>query len=91
VTYARVGTAPSIPDHALGYEFDWGFDWKLLEGYRLNGIFGIWQPGKWFNYACVDKSVTNWDNQTAGENWGVNPDRSISPVFAGEIKFVGEF
>ena len=91
VTYARVGTAPSIPDNALGYEFDWGFDWKLLEGYRLNGVFGFWQPGKWFNYACVDKSVANWNTQAAAQNWGVNPDRNIDPVLAAEIRFVGEF
>jgi hypothetical protein len=83
--------APSIPDNALGYEFDWGFDWKLLEGYRLHGIFGIWQPGKWFNYACIDKSISNWNVPVAGNNWGINPDRNIDPVFAAEIKFVGEF
>ena len=84
-------TAPSIPDSSLGYEFDWGFDWKLLEGYTLNGVFGVWQPGGWFKYACVDKSVTGWNNQTAANNWGVNPGREISPVFAAEVRLVGEF
>ncbi len=55
-----LGANPAIPDGNLGYELDWGFGWKLLEHYTLSATFGLWQPGKWFRYACVDRSVNNW-------------------------------
>ena len=64
VEYIRQGTydspAPAIPDSNLGYEFDAGFGWKLLEGYTLNGTFGFFQPGNWFKFACVDRSNPGW-------------------------------
>ncbi len=82
---------PAIPDPDLGYEFDWGFDWQLLEGYTVSGAFGIWKPGKWFNYACVDRSNTGWKAPGGGNNWGVNPGREITPVFSMEIAVSGEF
>ncbi len=53
---------PTIPDGALGYEIDAGFDWKLLEGLTARCTMGYWVPGKWFSYACVDKSQANWGN-----------------------------
>lgn len=91
----RVG-APNIPDTGLGYEFDAGFTWRLLEGLTLNTTFAYWQPGDWFKWACVDKNVPNWG--TAGVlgstnplDWGVNPDRGISPIYGMEIVLKGEF
>ena len=44
---------PTIPDGALGYEIDAGFDWKLLEGLTARCTMGYWVPGKWFRYACA--------------------------------------
>lgn len=93
----RVG-APNIPDTGLGYEFDAGFTWKLLEGLTLNGTFAYWQPGDWFKWACRDKNVPNWGvttAQTTGStnpaDWGINPDRAISAIYGMEITLKGEF
>jgi len=86
--------APSIPDPSLGYEVGTGFDWKLLENFVVNFTFSYWQPGKWFSYACVDKSLPNWDLPTGGLPgvlWGVNPGRSIDPIYGIEFKINGTF
>ena len=62
--------SPTIPDKDLGYEIDAGVDWKLLEGWTLGVLVGRWQPGKWFSYACVDKSVPGWSD--IGSNFAAN-------------------
>ncbi len=41
-----VAGSPNIPDNALGYEIDTGFEWKLLEGWSANVVVGYWQSGK---------------------------------------------
>ncbi len=84
---------PTIPDGALGYEFDAGFDWKLLEGFTAKCTFGYWVPGKWFSYACADKSVPNWGSysSTAAVNFGTIPGKTIDPVFGTEFKLEGSF
>ncbi len=48
---------PNIPDNNLGYELTTGIDWKLLEGLTMNMRAAFWQPGEWFKFACLDKSV----------------------------------
>ncbi|HMK33513.1 MAG TPA: hypothetical protein VK463_00500 [Desulfomonilaceae bacterium] len=89
--------APNIPDTNLGYEVDAGFDWKLLEGFLVNATFAYWQPGNWYKWACVDKSVPNWaigQNAANGgtpANWGINPNRAIDPIWGMELKIAGEF
>jgi hypothetical protein len=83
--------APSIPDQNLGWEVDLGLDWRLLEGFRVEALAAYWQPGKWFNYACVDLGVANWNVPTAANTWGVNPSRTIDPVVGGYVALVGEF
>ena len=83
--------SPSIPDSSLGYEFDWGFAWKLMEKYTLNATFGVWKPGGWFSYACIDRSVANWKSPDSSNNFGVRPGKSIDPVFAMEIKLEVEY
>ena len=84
---------PTIPDGALGYEIDAGFDWKLLEGLTARCTFGYWLPGNWFSYACADKSVPNWGSYTlnAGGAWGTIPGKTIDPVFGMEFKVEGNF
>ena len=77
--------APAIPDKDLGWEFNAGIVWKLLENWRLYARGAYWQPGKWFNYACVDKSVPNWDNPSSTNNFGTNPNRVIAPIFGFEL------
>ncbi|HTY25692.1 MAG TPA: hypothetical protein VMC85_21360, partial [Desulfomonilaceae bacterium] len=86
-----VAGAPTIPDNNLGWEVDTGFDWKLLEGLTLNATFGWWQPGKWFNFACISKNVPAWSTQTAANNFGTDPSRSIDAIFGMEMKIVGSF
>jgi len=86
-----VAGAPTIPDNNLGWEVDAGIDWKLLEGFTLNATFAYWQPGRWFNFACIDKSVAGWNVQVLGNNFGANPDRSIDGIFAVDFKVVGDF
>jgi hypothetical protein len=85
--------APNIPDPNLGYEIGAGMDWKLLENFTINLSGSYWQPGKWFSYACVDKTLPNWDRPEGGANfgWGVWPDRTISPLWGLELKIVGDF
>jgi hypothetical protein len=82
--------APSIPDNNLGWEINAGVDWKLLEHWTVRVLAGYWQPGRWFNYACVDKTVQNWNTETTYP-FGVNPDRMIDPVLGFKAKFVVEF
>jgi hypothetical protein len=84
VLYRQTGTfpnpAPSIPDDSLGWEVNVGVDWNLLESWQLSMAAGYWKPGKWFNYACRDKSVAGWDTPVAGNFWGTNPGRDIAPI-----------
>jgi len=90
LTYAAQNGAPSVPDTNLGWEVDFGVDWKLLENFTLYTTFGYWRPGKWFNFACVDKAVPGWATAVA-PTWGISPDRAIDPVWALEMKVAAEF
>lgn len=72
---------PSIPDTDLGWEVNAGFDWNLLETWVLSVSTGYWKPGRWFNYACIDRSVVGWDTPDFSNLWGTNPNRKIAPVF----------
>jgi hypothetical protein len=87
----RYAASPNIPDTALGYELNAGFDWKLLEGWTAGMVVGYWQPGKWFNYACVDRSVPGWEIGAAGNNFGARPNRKIDPIMGGEFSLVFDF
>ena len=84
VNFGERGTfsdpAPSIPYNDLGWELNLGIAWKLLENWELSLRAAYWQPGKWFNFACIDKSVSDWDNPSSLNNWGINPNRIIAPV-----------
>ena len=79
----RYPASPNIPDKALGYEIDAGFDWKLLEGWTASLLIAYWQPGKWFNYACIDRSVPGWETGVPGNFFGTRPDRRIDPILGG--------
>jgi hypothetical protein len=72
---------PTVPDTSLGWEAGLGLDWQILDGWNVSGNAAYWQPGRWFNYACVDRSVENWIIPSPTNNWGVNPDRVIEPIF----------
>lgn len=89
--FNRHPNSPNIPDTALGYEIDAGFDWKLLEGLIASVLVAYWQPGKWFNYACIDRSVPGWQAGTAGNFFGTRPDRTIDPVIGGQFCLIFGF
>ena len=84
-------TSPNIPDRALGWEIDAGFDWKLLEGFTASFLAAYWTPGKWFNYACIDRSVPGWNVPGPGNFWGTRPDKKIDPVFGAQFSAVLSF
>lgn len=83
--------APTIPDNNLGWEIDAGLDWQLLDKWTLKFIAAYWHPGKWFNYACIDKAVPNWDIPSSGNRYGINPDRAIDPILGMKVKLIVEF
>jgi hypothetical protein len=87
VQFAINGAAgsPNIPDRSLGYEIDGGFDWQLLDGWTVGLLVGYWQPGKWFNYACIDRSVPGWNVPGPGNFWGTRPDKKIDPILGGQF------
>jgi hypothetical protein len=84
---------PNVPDNYLGWELDAGFDWKLLEGLTMKGLFAYWQPGDWFKWAYVDHSDTT--PITLGDQTGVplyvNPNRTIDPIIGFKGSMVMEF
>jgi hypothetical protein len=88
---AYIPGTPNILERDLGYEIGAGFDWKLLEGLALHANFAYWQPGGWFKFACVDRTQPGWDVPVAGNNYGINPNRAIDPVFGSYISLETEF
>jgi hypothetical protein len=82
---------PAIPNNNLGWEASIGVRWRLLEGWDTAFRFSYWKPGKWFNYACVDRGVPNWDNPSPGNNWGTNPNRDIDPIMGFELSLGGTY
>ncbi|MCL4552424.1 MAG: hypothetical protein M1305_02555, partial [Candidatus Marsarchaeota archaeon] len=83
--FNRYPASPNIPDRSLGYEIDAGLDWKLLEGCTAGVLVAYWQPGKWFSYACIDRSVPGWESGTTANSFGTQPGRTIDPVLGGQF------
>ena len=82
--------APSIPDTSLGYEIDLGLGWKLLENWKVEVVGSRWQPGRWFSYACIDKSTT-WRTPNQFNNYGTNPGKTIDPIMALRVDLTSNF
>jgi len=80
---AQIAPIPNVPDNYLGWEWDLGLNWKLLEGFTFNGLAAYWQPGDWFKWAYVDYSNTNTITLTGigGGAYPVNPTRPIDGIF----------
>lgn len=76
---------PAIPDDDLGWEVTAGFDWTLLDGLQFGATFAYWQPGKWFNYACISRENPGWTAPAAGNLYGTVPNRTIDPVMALQV------
>jgi len=83
--------SPAIPDNDLGWELTAGCTWQLLERFVAGLRVAYWVPGKWFNYACIDRSVSNWDSPGPANHWGINPDREIDPVLGMEFRLSASF
>jgi hypothetical protein len=88
-TPANAGV-PNVPDTYLGWEWDIGVDWKLLEGMTFSALFAYWQPGDWFKWAYVDQTglgifVPGFTTVT------INPTRSIDPLIAFKGSMIVEF
>jgi hypothetical protein len=89
--FNRYPASPNIPDTSLGYEVDVGMNWKFLEGWTVSVVLGFWQPGRWFNYACIDRSIPAWEAGAAGNFFGTRPDKTIDPVTGGQCTITFEF
>lgn len=84
--------SPAIPDDNLGWEVGTGVYWKWLEGLTLYSRVAYWQPGAWYNFACVSKSNPLWLNPaTDVVLWGTNPNRNIDPIVGGYAMMALEF
>ncbi|MFH1112984.1 MAG: hypothetical protein V1792_03600 [Pseudomonadota bacterium] len=83
--------SPAIPEGDLGWEFTAGITWKLLEEFLVSVRMAYWNPGRWFNYACIDRAVPSWDIPAAANNWGINPNRDIDSLLGLEIRLSGSF
>lgn len=91
IDFDKDRNTPSIPDTSLGYEIDLGISWKLLENWTVDLIASRWQPGYWFKYACIDKSVAAWRSPTTSNNFGTNPSRSIDPIWGLRVDLTSSF
>ncbi len=86
-----VRPVPTIPDNDLGWELGLGAQWELLQGWQLSITGAYWQPGKWFKYACIDRSVEDWSDGGADVSWGINPNRTIDPIVGMEFTVKAAF
>lgn len=90
---AQYPGAPAIDSTDLGWEADAGFQWELLDRYKLKALIAYWAPGGWFKGACIDRSVQNWNVQTMTNYqannptspYGVRIDRTIDPIIGGQV------
>lgn len=75
--------APNIPDDSLGWEATAGLDWKLLEGLTVGMRGAYWEVGNWFKYACVDKSLANFQYNPVSGFTGAVVANLLSPYIGG--------
>ena len=87
----RYPASPNIPDGSLGWEIMGRIDWELLQQWLLTVTVAYWQPGAWFSYACIDRSVPGWETGTAANLYGTRPMRTIDPVIGGEFMLRFDF
>jgi hypothetical protein len=85
--------ALAIDSLDLGWEAGIGFDWELLDRYKLKVLVAYWAPGAWFKGACIDRSVQGWNQQTLTNYQAANPtspygtrmDRTIDPIIGSQV------
>jgi hypothetical protein len=97
---AAPSTRQAVPHSArdIGWELDFGHDWKLLEGLTWSTTFALWKPGNWWAYAYPNTAniyralnggavIGNTNQARATFNLG----RDIDPLFAAETKLLINF
>jgi hypothetical protein len=100
--HIRVAVPESAND--IGWELDFGHDWKILEGLTWSTTFALWKPGNWwahafpntaFIYRQLNGGSIPASTDTAPNNQGTNAvyniGRDIDPLFAAETKLLINF
>jgi hypothetical protein len=90
-----VNVVPNVPEDALGWEGNAGCSWKLLENMTFSFLYSYWQPGKWFNWAYRDMTVSNPSSFQQGNpntvSGLVNPWRTIDPIMGIQASLLVDF
>ena len=72
--YAMPGSGgamnPYVDSCALGWEADFGVDWKLLENMTVSSRYAYWQPGTWFDQAYQVVGLTAGGAAATGAPYG---------------------
>lgn len=88
------GVLPNVPTTDLGWEVNLGLTWKLLEGLTFEFLFAFWQPGKWFNWAYRDMTLSNPPQPLPDDPppyGSLKPGRRIDPLIAVQTSLRAEF
>jgi hypothetical protein len=82
-----------VPDHArgIGWEVDFGVDWKLLEHLIWSAEFAYWKPGNWWAYAYPNTAAIYRNNGlaaiVANQAWAtIGAGRDIDPLLSMETR-----
>lgn len=92
----------AVPDSAreMGWEFDLGLNWKLLENLTWDTTFACWKPGNWWSHAFPNTAalyllgiVPNANPDTpAGEAAAtIGIRRAIDPLISVETRLLVSF
>lgn len=92
------GVGHVVPDSAreIGWEVDFGANWKLLENLTWNTTCAYWQPGTWWSYAYPNTAYLYrlggrpLDN-TSETNAIFGAGRKIDPLMAVETTILVQF
>lgn len=79
---------PYVDDGHIGWEINFGIDWKLLEGLTFRSRYAYWQPGKWFDqaYQAVTINGVQAGNTPTGTTGGYAPGKSAINAFEGSVE-----
>ncbi|AFM27215.1 hypothetical protein [Desulfomonile tiedjei] len=97
---APVPGLQAVPDHArdVGWEVDFGWNWKVLENLTWNSVLAFWQPGTWWSYAYPNTAEIYRRNggtvpqaplDQVGATSGVG--RKIDPLIGFESSLIVDF
>lgn len=95
-----VASLHAVPGHAndIGWEVDFGVNWKLLENFSWDATFALWKPGSWWSYAYPNTAEIYRRNagtvpqaplDQIGATTGLG--RNIDPLIGFESSLIVEF